>query len=105
MELDGLEIQDSDLLAERINFYDFNIPEAQAGNGWRLPTRAELLQMYALHQANQGGFRGERYMSSEIIPDRYRNWVVDFSDGSEVDVDITESHWGLCWIRLVRGPA
>jgi hypothetical protein len=105
LNVDGLEIQDSDLLDEMINYYDFKMPEAQTSDGWRLPTRAELLLMYEQHQANQDGFHSERYMSSEIIPERYRNWAIDFSNGSAVDVDITESHWGLCWIRLVRGTA
>ena len=104
LTLDTLEIAEHDALDEVINLWDFNIPAHLSTEGWRLPTRNELNLMYEIHQKSDGGFRSDRYMSSEY-PEYYRNWALNFADGTWLDLDVTESHWGCCWIRLVREKA
>ena len=53
-------------------------------SGWRLPTKDELLQMYA-ERTSIGGFDcsylGTPYWSSTLAPDNYHYYYVFFSDG------------------------
>ena len=96
-----LEIAANDLDGEMINFYDFQLPTSLRNNGWRLPTLDELKKMYQMHKVNQLNFKNDRYMSSE--GDHLENWCMNFSTGKCECVDVTEDHWGRCYVRLVKG--
>ena len=54
-----------------------------------------------MHKVNQLNFKNDRYMSSE--GDHLENWCMNFSDGECSRRDHTEDHWGLCYVRLVKG--
>lgn len=98
-----LEIAANDLDCEKINFYDFqrNLPTSLEKNGWRLPTLDELKKMYQMHKENQLNFKNDWYMTSE--GDHVDSWCMHFSDGECSRRDHTEDHWGLCYVRLVKG--
>ena len=105
-----LLVDDADLSESFINLHDLGQPDdfevaalfqQRKAEGWRLPTRAELEELLAHHQAGKGRFRSESYMSSEF-PMHYRSWVLDFATGEWQDVDVSECHWGTALVRLVR---
>ena len=61
------------------------------GNGWRLPSKEELEEMYSqLHKQGKGNFQKDFYWSSSL--DNSGNaWVVNFDDGY---VDIGDGGYG-----------
>jgi len=91
----------AELLDEQINYLDFKCPVARQREGWRLPTKTELQELYQLSQRFKEAFKIDTYMSSECSAP-YRNWVLDFSTGEFQDRAVDESHWGVAWVRLVR---
>jgi len=54
---------------------------AGLGNGWRLPTKEELLAMHnQLHKQGRGNFKNEWYYSSSQYISGFA-WFVDFTNG------------------------
>ena len=95
-----LEMMEIDY-AENINHYDLHIENDIIKQGFNLPNREQLQEMYLLHKKGIGGFKNDWYMTSE--GDHLENWCMDFSDGECSRRDHTEDHWGLCYVRLVKG--
>tara|TARA_R110000744_G_scaffold132655_1_gene240881 strand:- start:145 stop:531 length:387 start_codon:yes stop_codon:yes gene_type:complete len=69
---------------------------ADLGDGWRLPTRLELLLMY--NQEDHGGFANNFYWSSTEF-DNLNAWVQSFSFGYQGDY--LKSN-GFFYVRAVR---
>jgi hypothetical protein len=96
-----LEIAVNDLDGEMINFSDFELPTSLKDIGWRLPTLDELKKMHQMHKENQLNFKNDWYMTSDW-EEAYYNWRMNFSTGACEHIDVSESHWGCCRVRLVR---
>ncbi len=92
------EIAEKDLFEETINYYDLKIPPQIKDDGWRLPNPDELKTIFSHGLPN---IKNDWYMTSEITRD-YKNLCIHHGDKREVFRDITESHWGCCYIRLIR---
>lgn len=95
--INGLTIKKVDL-PNKLNWADAKAAATAAGNGWRLPTKAELVMMYD-NRAAIGGFNtytGE-YWSSEEFDANYA-WIYTF--GTPFSVKITKS--SLENVRLVK---
>ena len=117
------EIADKDLSEETINSYDFAMcselsaweiahPESQPKwlkeiarlkaeylvDGWRLPNLEELRKMLSMTGYN---FKNDWYMTS-ACPNMIENMCVHYGDRSEVVRKTEESHWGCCYIRLIK---
>ncbi|MGK0391762.1 MAG: hypothetical protein ACI94Y_004529 [Maribacter sp.] len=70
------------------------------GDGWRLPTKAELNLMYTnLHNRGRGNFVNEYYWSSSDNNDRTNVWDQDFSNGVP---NFGEKVGYLEYVRAVR---
>ena len=80
------------------NRYDFQMPSHLAEEGWRLPSPQEL--RYIFDQPDTE-FEDQWYMTDDFESDFY-SLSINFSDKRELRLDCSESHWGLCKIRLVR---
>ncbi len=52
------------------------------GNGWRLPTRAELKKMYEKRDEIKGFEWGEFYMTDEVYG-KSKIYCIEFADGKE----------------------
>ena len=92
------EIADKDLFEETVNYYDLKIPQHIKDDGWRLPNPDELKTIFSSGLSN---IKDDWYMTSETTSD-YKNLCIHYGDKREVFRDITESHWGCCYIRLIR---
>ena len=80
IKISGLEFMTKDL-----GKMDWNKAQAicdSMGNGWRLPTKDELIKMYKLRESI-GGFRnyGRGYWTSSNYSDVSR-WCINFSNGN-----------------------
>lgn len=70
------------------------------GEGWRLPTRSELMDAY---DSSVKGFIGSYYWSmSTYVRDTTYAWLVDFDLGS-VGVDVKTSKGFVRCVREVKG--
>ena len=106
------EIDENDLFRETINHYDFTDLEIvsellglqaaqrleeKTSDGWRLPSRDELkLVLQSEHQEFREGY----YMTAEYKP--WENLRVSYPQLQENWCSTEESHWGCCFVRLVR---
>ena len=71
------------------------------GNGWRLPTKEELVAMYEqLHKQGKGHFKNESYWSSSSDSMGSGSFTVYFYNGS-VNIQISEDLHGN-HLRVVR---
>jgi hypothetical protein len=70
---------------------------ADLGDGWRLPTRLELLLMYN-NQDELGGFADNYYWSSTEIANVLSAWRQDFFSGYQVFYDKGSTNY----VRAVR---
>ena len=71
---------------------------ANLGNGWRLPTKEELVTMYKqLHLKGRGNFPSPDrwYYSSEISDDQTNAWYIWFGSGEF-------SYGTYAYVRAVR---
>jgi hypothetical protein len=82
-------------LGER-NWEDANTECALLGEGWRLPTRAELLLMYK-NKDVVGGFASNAYWSSTEF-DNFNVWRQSFSFGTQ---DFNDKSFNY-YVRAVR---
>jgi hypothetical protein len=98
MKKNEFEIAEKDLLGGTVNYYDFQMPKDISEEGWRLPNLEELREIFL---SGDGNFKNDWYMTSEFTND-YKNMCVHYGDRREVLRDVTESHWGCSYIRLVR---
>jgi hypothetical protein len=63
-----LEVAEHDF-PNKINWFEAAEACEKLGDGWRLPTRNELKQMFIqLHQKGFGNFKDEYYLSSSVTP-------------------------------------
>lgn len=69
---------------------------AALGDGWRLPTRVELLLMYENKDVG-GGFAND-YCWSSTEYDSYRAWIQDFGFGNQFNGGKNYSHY----VRAVK---
>jgi hypothetical protein len=53
------------------------------GNGWRLPTRAELKKMFEKREEIKGFEWGEYYMTNEVYG-KSQIYCIEFADGKEL---------------------
>ncbi len=71
---------------DRMNWAEAKLGCDHLGDGWRLPSKNELLLMYKeLHQKGIGNFIETKYWSSEEDIESYEDyvaWTFDFSDGN-----------------------
>ena len=67
-------------------------------DGWRLPNLEELRKMFSMTGYN---FKDDWYMTSEC-PNMMENMCVHYGDRREVVRKTEESHWGCCYIRLIK---
>jgi hypothetical protein len=86
---------------DEMNWKDANEACANLGNGWRLPTKEELLVMRKeLHLKGRGNFCGDcLYWSSTKYSD-YSAWFVNFANGY-TDGSL-KSFYGSIRVRAVR---
>jgi hypothetical protein len=96
-----LEMMEIDY-AENINHYDLQIENDIIKQGFNLPNRQQLHQMYLLHKQGIGGFKNDWYMTSEPGAGSFVNYCINFETGEELLRNIEESHWGCCRVRLVK---
>ena len=97
ININGITVQKNDLL-NKMTWFDAKSEASKAGNGWRLPTRAELKIMYD-NRNKIGGFdtsSGEYWSSEEF--DMSKAWIYTFGTPGEVTISKTS----LERVRLVK---
>jgi len=90
----SFEVYPTDL--EKMNWDDAMKACADLGDGWRLPTRLELLLMYN-NQDELGGFAGYYYWGS-TENGSYSAWLQSFANGSQY----YDGKDGTNYVRAVR---
>jgi len=81
-------------------------------DGWRLPNLEELKKMFSMARQLKKDpllykdipgydFKDDWYMTSEC-PNMIENMCVHYGDRREVVRKTEESHWGCCYIRLIK---
>jgi hypothetical protein len=91
----SFEVYPTDL--GKMNWYEAKKACADLGDGWRLPTRLELLLMYN-NQDELGGFVDTYYWSSTEIANVLSAWRQDFFSGYQVFYDKGSTNY----VRAVR---
>lgn len=76
----GLEVRIADE-AESLSWYDAKKKCESLGDGWRMPTKAELNCLYK-SKDKIGGFKRDWYWTGEKVGD-WNYWVQSFSNGKQ----------------------
>jgi len=83
----------------KMTWYDAMEYAKTLGEGWRLPTRAELIEA---HDTNIEGFRSGSYWSSiTVVLNTNNAWAVNFYNGYVGDGSKTYSNYVRC-VREVK---
>jgi hypothetical protein len=73
---------------------------AALGDGWRLPTKEELNELYK-HQDKIGGFAAAYYWSSGEDGNDYA-WNQSFANGSQYDYDAKDATYYVRAVRAIK---
>lgn len=77
---ENLQVAERDLVVQ-MNWFDAELACKELGDGWRLPTKEELHELY-INKTTLGGFKDKHYWSSTIQKNVENSvWTIEFGYG------------------------